>query len=132
MILTTLMMEAVSAYETSVCIYETPQRNILKDRHLHTCRRKYLKSHKILRRRAPAATSPTAVLRVTVYTYCAGVIITDKHCNLHRDVRSCLLGCDTVWTCRRVPTFRRNIPLPSYGLLCCNASLACGQGNAIL
>jgi hypothetical protein len=40
-----LMMEAVSASETSVSTYQTKQRNIPEDSHLHTRRRKNLKSH---------------------------------------------------------------------------------------
>jgi hypothetical protein len=32
------------------------------------------------------------------------------------DVDVGLLGCIAVWTCRRIPTFRRNIPSPSSGM----------------
>jgi hypothetical protein len=40
-----LMKEAVNTSETSVNFYKTTGSNIPKDRHLHTCRRKNLKSH---------------------------------------------------------------------------------------
>jgi hypothetical protein len=33
------------------------------------------------------------------------------------DVHIGLLGCNTVWTCRQIPTFRRNIPSPHSGLV---------------
>jgi hypothetical protein len=39
-----LMMEAASTSETSVNFYETTRRNIPEDSHLHTRRRKNLKS----------------------------------------------------------------------------------------
>jgi hypothetical protein len=41
----TLMMEEVSACETSVNFYDTTRRNNPKDSHLHTPRCKNLKSH---------------------------------------------------------------------------------------
>jgi hypothetical protein len=41
-----LMMEAVSTSETSVNFYQTTQRNIPEDSHLHTRHRKNLKSKK--------------------------------------------------------------------------------------
>jgi hypothetical protein len=40
-----LMMEAVSTSETSVTFYQTIQRNIPEDSHLHTRLRENLKSH---------------------------------------------------------------------------------------
>jgi hypothetical protein len=40
-----LMMEAVSASETSVSIYQTARRNITEDSYLHTRRRENLNSH---------------------------------------------------------------------------------------
>jgi hypothetical protein len=40
-----LMMEAVSTSETSVNFYQTIQRNIPEDNHLHTRRRENLRSH---------------------------------------------------------------------------------------
>jgi hypothetical protein len=33
-----------------------------------------------------------------------------------KDVDVVLLGCNAVWTCRQIPTFRRNILPPSSGL----------------
>jgi hypothetical protein len=45
--LSALMMEAVSTSETSVKYYRTTRRNIPEDSHLHTLRRKNLKSHPI-------------------------------------------------------------------------------------
>jgi hypothetical protein len=42
------MMEAVSTYETSVNFYQTAQRNIPEDSHLHTRRRENLKSHLVI------------------------------------------------------------------------------------
>jgi hypothetical protein len=44
-LLITLMMEAAKTSETSVNFYQTTRRNILEDSHLHTRRRKNLKSH---------------------------------------------------------------------------------------
>jgi hypothetical protein len=43
--LVALMIEAVSASETSVSFYQTARRNI-EDSHLHTLRRENLKYHK--------------------------------------------------------------------------------------
>jgi hypothetical protein len=40
-----LMVGAVSTSETSVSFYQTARRNIPEDSHLHTRRRKNLKSH---------------------------------------------------------------------------------------
>jgi hypothetical protein len=40
-----LMMEAVNTSETSVSFYQATRRNIPEDSHLHTHRRKNLKSH---------------------------------------------------------------------------------------
>jgi hypothetical protein len=40
-----LMMEAVSTSKTSVNFYQTTRRNNTQDSHLHTRRRKKLKSH---------------------------------------------------------------------------------------
>jgi hypothetical protein len=42
-------------------------------------------------------------------------------CNIFKDdgqynVNIGLLGCNSVWTCRQIPTFQRNILLPSSGL----------------
>jgi hypothetical protein len=44
-LLIALMMEAVSASETSVNFYQTTRRNNPEDSHLHTRRRENLKSH---------------------------------------------------------------------------------------
>jgi hypothetical protein len=41
----TVMIEAVSAFETSVNFYQTTRRDIPEDGHLHTRRRENLKSH---------------------------------------------------------------------------------------
>jgi hypothetical protein len=43
-----LTIEAASTFETQVIFYETTQRNIPKNGHLHTCRREKLKSHYII------------------------------------------------------------------------------------
>jgi hypothetical protein len=40
-----LMLEAVSTSETSENFYQTTQRNIPEDSHLHACRRENPKSH---------------------------------------------------------------------------------------
>jgi hypothetical protein len=40
-----------------------------------------------------------------------------KWLNYHEEfVDVDLLGCDAVWTCGQIPTFRRNILFPSSGL----------------
>jgi hypothetical protein len=41
----TMMVEAVSTFETSVNIYQTTRRNILEDSQFHTCRRENMKPH---------------------------------------------------------------------------------------
>jgi hypothetical protein len=45
MMITALMMEAVSTSETSTSFYQTARRNSAEDSHLYTCRRENLKSH---------------------------------------------------------------------------------------
>jgi hypothetical protein len=40
-----MMMEAASIFETSVNFYQTTRRNNQEDSHIHTRRRKNLKSH---------------------------------------------------------------------------------------
>jgi hypothetical protein len=47
-LLITLMMEAASTSETSVNFYQTTQRSIPEDSHLHAHSRQKLKSHLIL------------------------------------------------------------------------------------
>jgi hypothetical protein len=41
---------------------------------------------------------------------------------VHSD--SCIIGCDTIWSCRRIPMVWRNMLPPSSGLKCV------GSGNA--